>query len=428
MCLCGYFGETDEITRIESYIWGLKTRLMHVSLVCSDRIRLSDQKEIYMSAIHYIKRKIGQTYLVWIGNSNSYVQLEEPAWFVFRKIAGRHKSETIASEFAWRYDIASEESLSFVKDIRSEIMKMNQTDSSDDKRNKNTANLNDYKFTPFSIHCYNLGNKQLAFAYESRLFEYYLHPLISQFETTEPDAEIPLFELFAHQERIVFRYNGEVKGIWENDETQLVKGLIFLFLINVMHDKIEADWLMTVHASAITNGKKTILFSAAPGMGKTTMAALLKAKGYRLISDDFVPIDRNDFCAYPFPIAMSVKPGSMDCLIPFYPELELNELVHISPEKSVRYIPMNAVSDFTKEVFPVQEIVFIEYNQSVDFTFEKLNGVKSLKQLLDQAWVPSTPGNADILFNRIMETSFYKLTYSNNTKALQAISSLFDEG
>ena len=379
-----------------------------------------------MPAISYLKKRIGQSYLVYFENSDSYLQLEEPAWFVFRKTVKRYKSTTIATEFAFRYSATSEESITFVNDIRLKIEKMNQPAKAQKKVNMISTDLNEHIFKPFSVHHYKLGNKLLAFSYEIRDFEYYLHPLIRHFETSEKNAEMPLFELFAYQGQIVFRFMGEVKGIWTKDETHLVKGLIFMFLINVLYDKTDADWLMTVHASAISNGKKTILFSAPPNHGKTTMAALLQNRGYKIISDDFVPIDRNSFKAYPFPIAMSVKQSSMDLLATIFPDLEEKPLNYISPVKSVRYLPPNDQLDFGNDVFPVHEFVFIHYNASVDFIWEKLDPVKAVKLLLDQAWVTPTKGNAAILFEHIIHLSFYQLTYSNNQKALDAITRLFD--
>jgi len=387
-----------------------------------------------MPSIPYLKKRIGRSYLVWFQNSNSYFQLEEPAWFVLRKTAKRYKSATIAKEFTIRYGTTPNKSLKFVKDIRSEIDKRNQTNKAQNIPDQVSNDLNEYKFIPYSIHHYRFGNKLISFSFESRLFEYYLHPLISHFETTDKltnapsqiNHEMPLFELFAYQEQIIFRYNGEVKGIWTKEETNFVKGLIFMFLINVMHNKTDADWLMTVHASAITNGKKTILFSAAPGKGKTTIAALLQSRGYRLISDDFVPIDRSSFSAYPFPIAMSVKEGSMNLLSALFPALEQKTLSYISPEKSVRYLPPTHFLDVTKDIHHVQEFIFIHYDSSVDFIWEKLDPVKAMKLLLEEAWIAPVQGNAALLFDRIMEISFFQLTYSNNQKALDAITNLFD--
>jgi len=376
-----------------------------------------------------------------------FTQLEEPAWFVFSKTVKRYKAETIANKFSIRYDIAINESLTFVKDIRCVIKKMNQPNNiakntvgtadkmdlaSDNiepvQNNRNPAadNLNKYNFIPFSIHHYRIGNKVIEFAYETSRFEQYLHPLICHFETTEAKNEMQLFELFAFQEQIVFRYNGEVKGIWTKDETHLVKGLIFMCLVNVMHDKTDADWLMTVHASAITNGKKTILFSAPSGNGKTTIAALLQTYGYQLISDDFVPIDRSSFKAHPFPIAMSVKKGSMDLLSSRIPTLEERPLNYISSQKSVRYLAPNHHLDLNQAVYPVKEFIFITYDSSVDFIWKKLDPLTAMKLLIDQSWVFPNPGNVARLFDRILHISFFQLTYSNNQKAVEAITNLFD--
>jgi len=378
-----------------------------------------------MSTISYIKKKIGQTYLVWLQNSNQYIQLEEPAWFVFRKTTKRFKTGTIAKEFAVRYGITYDESLAFVEDIRSNIEKINQANSTSSNTIQVSDDLNNHKFSPFSVHYYKLGNQVISFSFETPLFELYLHPLIAHFETKENSADVPIFELFAWQEQVVFRYNGVVKGMWTKDETHLVKGLIFMFLINVMHGKSDADWLMTVHASAITNWKKTILFSAEAGKGKTTIAALLQAQGFQLISDDFVPIDRQSFCAYPFPIAMSVKEGSMELLTPKFPSLNEKPLNYLSAEKSVRYLSFDDV-DTTKAIFPVKEFILIEYDNAIDFQMEKIDPINGLKLLFDESWISPTPGNAAILFDRIPHLSFYKLTYSNNQKAVDALTTLFN--
>jgi len=377
-----------------------------------------------MPAIRYLKKRIGHTYLVWFQNSNLYIQLEEPAWFVFRKTVKRYNAATIASEFSIRYGISSDESLAFVRELRSEIEKMNQLAIAPDNINQVSDELSKYKFVPYSTHYYCIGNRTITFSYETRLFEYYLHPLIAHFETTPGLIELPIFELFSYQGRIIFRHNGMIRGSWNKEETHLLKGLIFMYLINTMHNKTDADWLMTIHASAITNGKKTILFSAPPGKGKTTIAALLQTRGYPLISDDFVPVDRNSLNAYPFPIAMSVKQGSMDLLSTQFPDLEQKPINYISPEKAVRYLPPNH-KEVIAAVYPVKELIFIEYNSLVDFVWEKLDPVKAIKLLLDQTWVLPAPENAALLFDWILRTNFYQLTYSNNEKALDAITNLF---
>lgn len=379
-----------------------------------------------MPVIQFIKKKIQHTYLVWLQKSNKYIQLEEPAWFVFRKTVKRHKTETIAGECADRYGITPEESLQFVSDIRSGINQMNQPTACLPENGSYPEEMADKAFEPFSVRHYRFGEKVIEFIFETRLFEYYLHPLISHLETKEAAIKTAVFELFACQEQIVLRMNGQVEGAWTNEETHLVKGLIFMKLINVMHNKTDDFWLMTVHASAVSNGRKTILFPAAPGSGKTTIAALLQDLGFKLVSDDFVPIDRYSFCAWPFPIAMSVKQGSINVLSAMYPDLEQNPTTQISAEKTVRYLRPEADSNFFGEPLPVNEFVFVKYNQSAGMEWEKLDQVKAVQKLLDQSWISPAEGVPPILFDRLANWSFYQLTYSDNQKALDAIVKLFD--
>jgi hypothetical protein len=377
-----------------------------------------------VATIPFIKRKLGKSYLVWFQNSNLYFHLEEPAWFVYRKTIKRYKAETIAKEFSLRYGIESEESLDFVVDIQRKIEEMNKAEKQITQIGKTLENLSKYDFVPYSIHQYQLGDHKIEFSYGTNWLENYIHPLIHHLETlVESDTKF-LFELFAFQNRIVFRSNNIVKGSWVSEESHIVKGKIFLELINVLHDKTDEDWLMTVHASAITNGRKTLLFSAPPGSGKTTIAAMLQAKGYQLISDDFVPIERNSLNAYPFPIAMSVKAGSLSLLTSLFPSLEKKTLNYINSEKSVRYLPFE--NKMMNQIAPVTGFIFVKYDDTVNFLWEKLDRIDAAKLLLEQAWIAPTPGNAEIFLDKVLQNSFFKLNYSNNQMALNAITQLFE--
>ncbi len=378
-----------------------------------------------MHHIPHVKKKIGDTYLVWFKNSHNFTRLEEPAWFVFQNTLKGQETETIAKLLSSRYDLPFSESLDFVTEIRKMIGQMNNPET-EEIQESYSAEINEFTFKPYSVHNYLIGDKLVTFSFQSYKFENYLHPLIAHFETKEKPQEAPLFELFAWSGKTIFRFNHKITESWGADESHLVKGRIFMYLLNVMYDRTDADWLMTVHASAITNGRKTILFSAAPGSGKTTIAALLQAKGFQLISDDFVPLVRETFCAYPFPIAMSVKPGSIDVLSSHYPTLEERPLNFINKEKSVRYLPLDLNSELASLIHPVRDFVVIQYDKSVDFAFEKLEPLDAVAYLLDQSWVSPSEENVAILFDRLLKTDFYKLTYSNTERALEAISNLFD--
>lgn len=379
-----------------------------------------------MPVIKYVKRRIGQTYLVWFQNSNLYTQLEEPAWFVFRKTVQRYKAETIAFECSQRYGLSMNECLQFVNDIRSNIKQMNRSVEILDGDETYPDKLKTKKFKIFSTRRYQITENLIEFSVENQRFESYLHPLIGYLETNKTNRKISRFELFEYEEKSVFRLNGEVKGIWTRSETNRLIGFLYMSMINEMYNKNDDFWLMTVHAAALTNGRKTILIPAESGSGKTTMAAMLQNNGYQLISDDFVPIDRHLFRAWPFPIALSVKQGAMEILSSIYPDLETKPIKFTSSKKNVRYLAPNYNPEFSKLAFPIQEIISIKYDPEVEFDFKKADKLKSIKLLLDQSWILPNAGNAGVFLDLVSQWSFYQLTYSNNEKALDAISKLFD--
>jgi hypothetical protein len=373
-------------------------------------------------SISYVKRKIGQSYLVWLQNANLYFLLEEPAWYVFSRVAKRYKTETIARDFSHRYSVDLVESLTFVRDIRARTEKMNQMKAWAEGNFQVGFDISNFRNPCFSSAYYTLGTKVIRFTYGNELLERYIRPLIRHLETTTNEATAH-FELFEYQDDVVFRLNNEIVDVWTKQESHLVKGRVFIELVNILHNKTNKDWLMTVHAAAVTNEKKTILFSASPGSGKSTFSALLQARGFHLISDDFVPFAKDSLNAYPFPVAMSVKEGAMELLKNYYPELEGQPLTQVTPEKKVRHIPIaNEKMDL---LFPVAEIVFIKYDQAVEFELEELDLTQGLRLLLQQIWVPPKPENVEILFDKLERLSFLQLTYSDTERALKTIENVF---
>ena len=379
-----------------------------------------------MSRIKYIKKKIGQTYLVWFQNSNLYTQLEEPAWFVFKKTVNRHKTETIISDFCWRYGIDYEQSGQFVNDIRRMINQMNKAPLISHLPENYPLELKTKKFIPYSTHHYQITNNLIEFSFENQQFESYIHPLLSYLESAKNKGKSSLFELFRYQDKSVLRLNGEIIGTWDRDKTHRLIGFTYMSLINEMYGKTDDFWLMTVHAAALTNGRKTILIPAESGSGKTTMAALLQSRGYRLISDDFVPIDRQLFQAWPFPIAMSIKSGAIEVLSSIYPDIDKKPIKLTSSKNNVRYLSPEYKPDSNSLISPIKQVISVKYDPAVEFEFEKADKLKLIKLLLDQSWILPHADNAKAFLDQVAQCSFYRLTYSNNDKALDAISKLFD--
>jgi hypothetical protein len=377
-----------------------------------------------LNEIAPVIRKIDGSFVVWFANGNQYLRLEEPAYFVFERSEEGLGRDLIAGQCAERYGTAESECRQFVAEILDGIETIRQTPVGKELDGKEKHGLQEKMFLPFSNHFYEINGKFLCFRFETRLYEHYLHPLLQHLETDACPTEPILFELFGYNGKIVLRVGHQVKGTWAEDETHLLNGMASLQLLNTIYEKEDHDWMAIIHASAVTNGTKTIVFTASPGSGKSTIAALLQQKGFPIVSDDFVPLEQITQLVFPFPMAMSVKEGATELLSTLYPSLQKQEEAQRSrTNKPVRYLPIEGKALPT----PVKEVIFIKYDPSVDFEMEQLSGIEALKMLLDETWTSPSAQNAARFLDWYCCITCYRLTYSNNEKALKTITDLFEQ-
>jgi hypothetical protein len=371
-----------------------------------------------------VVREIDGRYVVWFANGNQFLRLEEPAYWVFHSDQNGLSREAIINQCAEKYYLPLDESRVFVTDVLHGI---------EDIKQWTTSKIIDYlddeeillkKFTVFSLRNYSINGRLMRFHFETLQYEHYLHPLLQHLESDLETSVSILFEIFGYNDRVVLRMDQQIKGIWNKDDSHLINGMVFLQLLNAAYDKNDQDWLAVIHASAVTNGNKTIVFAASPGSGKSTIAAMMQHKGFSLVSDDFVPIERLSQLAFPFPSAMSVKEGTTELLSVWYPSLQSEQEPQLSrTNKLVRYLPV----DGKAVPAPVKEIILIKYDPAVDFEIEKLSRTEALKMLLDETWTSPSAENAGRFLDWYCGISCFRLTYSNNEKALQTIIRLFEQ-
>lgn len=396
----------------------------------------------------FISKKYRGLHFVWLQKSNTYLMLKEPAFDILTFIAEGKPNNLICDHLKNQYHFLPQVASQLIEGFQNELALLNQTVAG-----RNDMDMKPYEshnFTAYSQRFYRAGNRIIEFSFETPLFESYLHPLIAHLEVGPTDNVSHKFELFGLNRRIVLRRDfsefisgknqnvviskgkpvlastvKNVLGTFQDDETHLLKGKIFIQLASALYEVPEDEWLMAVHASALTNGKKTILFTASPGGGKSTLAAILQKNGYRLISDDFVPFNQKGLACY-FPAAMSVKEGALKTLLPYYPSLNSKPENIITPEKRVRYLAEELNAAGFDERFPVSEVIFVGYNPKVSLRLRKLQRAKGISQFLNQVYIKPEKLFAQHFMNWALKTKFYQLTYSDNESAIKAISNLFD--
>lgn len=377
-----------------------------------------------MNHIIYIHKKLKNSHIVWLKASNQYINLKRPAFDAFQLRTTNTDKGIIHEILSKKYGFDISLSQNLIENIDNLI----SGNISTEENSTEVTDIGIFEGTGLiysSTRHYQFNDKLFSVSFGNKNIEDWFHPIFSHHELLKIKEAHYHFEIFSYNGKFSFRF-------WKSDEKQNIANLpifhikdLFSKLANLIYDKTANDWLMTVHASAITNKKKTILITASSGSGKTTLAALLLKKKLHLVSDDLVSIDKQ-MKAYNFPSAMSVKQGALNSLLDFYPELKDKEEFHFSDEKKVRYLTTASHTNENTGFYPVKEVVFVQYDPKTEFKITRLKRFNAIKRFLENAYIPPDEACAGIFLDWVFKTSFYSLTYSDKEKATDAMIKIFE--
>ncbi|TXD54278.1 MULTISPECIES: hypothetical protein [unclassified Polaribacter] len=355
----------------------------------------------------------------WFENKNEYVVLQNTTANILKDINQGKPIHEIAKTLSKKLEIPIEKSMDFVKELQHKFFKSKgKADIVHD--HKNLKRPKSFEYTKF----YKINNIVFKVSYLSEKELAFVHPKFGHLTTEETSSYLNEFEVFIDQNYIFLYVNNELIGSWSNNEIHYFQGKFSMELIQQIHQKNEEEWLGVFHASAISNGQKSILFLGDSGNGKSTSLALLQANGFTCLADDFVPVDAENQEVYSFPAAISIKKNSLEALLPLYPELETSAEYNFTRlNKIVRYLKPNN-SDFFAHL-PCNDLVFIKYQKDAVLTCQKISKINAFQQLIPDSWLSPKKENAQKFLDWFATLNCYQLTYSNNDEMIASVEKIF---
>lgn len=120
------------------------------------------------------------------------------------------------------------------------------------------------------------------------------------------------------------------------------------------------DWSLIVHAAAVSDGHRCIVFPGATGSGKSTLTAALIQSGLVYCTDETVLLESDTYHVRPVPICLGLKHGSWGVLTRSYPRLNDLPIHRRADGQAVRYLspPLCTLPDSTEIGYPAACIVF----------------------------------------------------------------------
>lgn len=459
---------------------------------------------------------VENTYVVWLNRANRFVQLKEPAFFVFEQWTEGADLKDIGQRCRERYNLPPKEAARFVREITSEIEKLYQQEKVTEKVEPKSKMEKRADNHFFSEHCCKIGGKNIIFRYGDEVMEEVFRPLFEQFEQTKVKAkdEVKIcgetrinekvknenevnvdvkksIELFSRKGEWSICVNGKELQSFQEEDWEHFHGAVYTGLLSLLHGKKQEEWMGVFHAAALAYYRSPItdypylvtdrdevtaqtrpdsgalLFVGESGSGKSTVAAILMAHGYRVLTDDFLPVgmpkeeeirrlegqnirisehpnfeieiksENNDAegslktkdlrlktsiipLLYPLPAAISVKKNAIPILAKWFPELKEEVIFAAEEENYETYLPLSGNAGDLSPI-PAKAIFFVIYDPSVDFSLTRESNLAMMNDFLKQSWIANNPGAARAFLNWYFSLPVYSLVYSDAEKLVSGL-------
>jgi hypothetical protein len=372
--------------------------------------------------LNLLYQTVQEKTIVWFGTRNEYLILEHTTADILKEISKGATVNEIAETLSKKLSVPLEESINFVLELERKFYKEEKIKKLEIANSyKNTKRPKDFEF----IKYYKINDIVFKVSFLSEKELSFIHPKFAHLVIDEVTDFKNNFEVFIKHNYIFLYVNNMFIGSWDDSNIHFFQGKFSMELIQKIHQKEENKWLGVFHASAVSNGKKSILFLGDSGNGKSTSLALLQANGFTCLADDFVPIDSDKKEVYSFPAAISIKKNSLETLLPLYPELENSAEYNFKKlNKIVRYLKPNNTNFLSH--LPCKDLVFIKYEKESGLKFDKISKIAAFQQLVPDSWLSPIKENAQVFLDWFDTLNCYQITYSENKNMIASVTKIFN--
>ncbi len=354
--------------------------------------------------------------------------MEEPAYRVFDQLNNNIPLDNIAFWCSNTYGLPNADAQKFVGEVSSLI----ELNNKPFQNILNHTHQDSVKINPeggiYSEKYYQFAGCSFCFQYYHKKLEEMFHPKLAHLETNEVKDDYHTFMLFRIEDNLYLRSDDKLIGPWGMDEVHFFQGKVSAEFLNKVYDRKEEDWIGVFHASALSDGKNSIIMPGESGSGKSTSLAILLANGFDVIADDFVPIEAATRELRLFPSAISIKEGAWDLIKNSFPEFGEHREVHYKDAATrMIFLPPPITADPENTAAPVKAIVFINYSPGAELELTEEPKHIAFQKLVTDSWISPIYENVESFMDWFIELPCYRLTYSDNEQMVSTVRKLFND-
>lgn len=256
---------------------------------------------------------------------------------------------------------------------------------------------------------YRLGCFNIRLQTNSREIIELLQITLAPFSTASIPAPQTLFDIVCTDDCYWLCLSGKV--LWHGKEIDTIINGLFYELLQV--GVREIDWLVALHAGAVSKNDTVIAFSGIGGTGKSTLTAALLSRDFCYWGDDIILIEKDTLLTVPLPAPITVKKGSWNLLAHYFPHLD-SLPIYQRLGKQVRYLPPPSSVASNKK--PLTHLVFPRVSTEDAMQLRPLTPLDTLQRLLaanSSLAHPITEDRVTQLIDWLNTLSSFELVFSN---------------
>jgi hypothetical protein len=220
-----------------------------------------------------------------------------------------------------------------------------------------------------------------------------IRAMLAHLETpgARPKARIEIRK--ASSDELVLLADG-IERVRTSDEGMLVGG-VWQAILECIHPNVE--WLALIHGAAVARNGDGIALCGPSGSGKSTLAAGLTGAGFDYLADDLVAVSTPGGTIVPWPIPVSVKPGSFDVVTRRRPDLAWAPSYHTKGAEARLLVPPPTVWDMPE--VHMRSLIFPRFTLGATAQLQLISTFEAIERLLtDRVWI-GYPITADRVAN-----------------------------